>query len=402
MAENNNSTPPKIGTFRKLANTIQSGINDLYKNIYYSDPSNKQQLQNIKTDMTDTIKNIMNTAASNFGEPNISKLYERLLLTQNDKSIITDFERIFGNNEFVSNLTSSYLDNRWVRTVDMELDEVCKYMPKLQEALNTITDNILSADSFHKDYLNIVNDLSNSNTTDEQFAHNIDELKTIYDLSKLIKEIYNKESKYGETFIYIVPYDKAIQRLMDRKNKTSITKVTATESTITITSLPNEYGYISENAINQTIPLRNQSTSSIHNMTTLECNYDIKIDDGIIVSIVEQEMNTRKKYLALKEQSITEAQQLDFQTFGKSYIYNDTINNQSHEEKLPRHKRFDITIGDRLEIPDYDKDTTSSDGLVNTSGGKIKAINGCIVKILKREKVVPIILNKVCLGYYYF
>lgn len=189
---------------------------------------------------------------------------------------------------------------------------------------------------------------------------------------------------------------------MDRKNKTTITKVTATESAITITSLLNEYGFISENATNQTIPLRNQSTTNIHNIVALECNYDIKIDDGIIVSIVEQEMNTRKKYLSLKEQSITEAQHLDFQTFGKSYIYNDTINNQSHEEKLPRHKRFDITIGDRLEIPDYDKDTTSSDGLVNTSGGKIKAINGCIVKVLKREKVVPIILNKVCLGYYYF
>jgi len=408
LAENKKDpqAPQKLGSFRKLAGYIQNSINDLYKNIYYSDPSNKQQLQNIKNDMTDTIKSIMTTASNNLGEPNISKLYERLLMSQNDKTITNDFERIFGNNEFVANLTSSYLDNRWVKTVDEEIDEVCKYMPKLQEALNTITDNILSADSFHKDYLNIINDLASPSITDEQFSHNIDDLKATYDLSKLIKEIYSKEAKYGEVMVYIVPYDKAIQRLMDRKDKTSVSKITASESAISITDVPNEAGYISESAIpSRTTSVKLNGAQSYMNNPMTETNYTLQIDDGIIVSLVEQEMNARRKLNSLREQSIvTEAEQLDFQTYGKSYVFNDTINNQTAEGKLPKHKRFDITIGDRLDISDMEKDdNTSNDGLVDTNKNKqIKSINGCIVKVLKREKVVPIILNKICLGYYYF
>ncbi len=57
-------------------------------------------------------------------------------------------------------------------------------------------------------------DISNNN---DQFSTNIKELKKTYKLNKLITEIYDDTSKYGETFIYCVPYDKAIQTLMDRK-----------------------------------------------------------------------------------------------------------------------------------------------------------------------------------------
>ena len=194
---------PKVryGIIRKMAERIQANSDDLYRSSHYADPSNKKQLQSIKADITASIKDIMDTNADNVGEPNISKLYERLFMSaQNDPTVVSDFERIFGDNEFVNNLANSYLDNRWVKQVDVEIDEVLRYMPKLEEALQTIRDNVLSSDSFSKDYLNLESRIT-SKEHQEQFSRNIDDMKTRYDLLKLTSEIYEKTAKYGECFV---------------------------------------------------------------------------------------------------------------------------------------------------------------------------------------------------------
>ena len=149
QSNKNNQQKPRTGVLRKLASLVQGNMDDMYRTTYYADPNNRDQLQAIKTDITSSIKDIMDTNSDNIGEPNISRLYERLLLnTQGDPGTVKEFERIFGDNEFINNLASSYLDNRWVKAIDEEVDEIMKYMPKLQEALSTIKDNVLSSDSF--------------------------------------------------------------------------------------------------------------------------------------------------------------------------------------------------------------------------------------------------------------
>ena len=97
---------PKVryGVIKRMAERIQANSDDLYRSSHYADPSNKKQLQSIKADITASIKDIMDTNADNIGEPNISKLYERLFMSaQNDPTVVDDFERIFGDNEFVKN-----------------------------------------------------------------------------------------------------------------------------------------------------------------------------------------------------------------------------------------------------------------------------------------------------------
>ena len=236
---------PKVryGVIKRMAERIQANSDDLYRSSHYADPSNKKQLQSIKADITASIKDIMDTNADNIGEPNISKLYERLFMSaQNDPTVVDDFERIFGDNEFVNNLANSYLDNRWVKQVDVEIDEVLRYMPKLEEALQTIRDNVLSSDSFSKDYLNLESRIT-SKEHQEQFSRNIDDMKTRYDLLKLTSEIYEKTAKYGECFVYCVPYQKAIQRLLDRKdmNRGVVVKTNFGESSVVIESTTSEF-----------------------------------------------------------------------------------------------------------------------------------------------------------------
>ena len=388
----------RIPTIKKIANAIQGNISDLYRSTYYSDIDNVNQLQNIKNSIDASIKNIMDTNSDTVGEPNISKLYERMLMNaQNDPSTINEFERIFGDNEFVNNLANSYMDNRWVKAVDMEIDEILRYMPKLNEALLTMRDNVLSADSFSKDYLNIEND-SPSPETAEQFSHNVVDFKTKYDLLKLTTDIYDDTSKYGEVFIYCVPYQKAIQRLMDRK---------LTMRNVVVKTNYHENAVIIESADS------GKSTIKIAEGLSDEpaINYNINIENGVISSIVESEKQAREIYKSVKEQSLTEQffnEQsairegiVDIVSTGTPYA-NTFDNDIEMGAKLPVHHNFDQTLGDSLDLPEYEDST--SDGLYekNRQQPKISPMSGCIVKKLKRERITPIIMNDICLGYYYF
>ena len=400
MAKDDKNTQSRPGVFKRIAGLIQGNMDDLYKNTYYSDPSNRQQLTAIKTDITNTIKDIMNSNTDNIGEPSISRMYERLYFnSQNDSETIKEFEKIFSDNEFVNNLTNSYLDNRWIKAIDVEIDEVCKYMPKLQEALDTMRDNVLAADSFNKDFLKLDSQLNNASVNEEQFSRNIEDLKKKYKLSKLIKENYEATAKYGEDFIYCVPYDKAIQRLMDNKYKNRGIVVSSNFSENANITIQSESGV-------DIISGADLTTSKDSNIS-----YNIEIENGLISSIVNSEYDAREKQAMALESSLCE-QFLnetvtpviqDIQT--KPYAYNRAM--EYKDAKLPQHNKFDSTLSDKLEIPkDLEGKNNSvgiADGLVHPgTSEKVKKMNGCIVRRLKRHQVVPIILNDINLGYYYF
>jgi hypothetical protein len=410
-----NEQKPRVGTLRRLADLIQGNMDDMYRTTYYADPHNKDQLNAIKTDITASIKDIMDNNSDNIGEPNISRLYERLLLnSQNDPGTLQEFERIFGDNEFINNLASSYLDNRWVKIIDEEIDEVIKYMPKLQEALSTIKDNVLSSDSFSKDYLNLESKIAPTKQTEEQFARNISDMKERYNMLKLTSEIYDKASTYGEVFVYCVPYTKAISRLMEKKKSNDLRN-------ITVRTNMESNQIMMESSVLEFEPVSFDNINESGEDLGLDINFNIEIENGIISSLVENEKTAREKRKIVKEQSLTEqffhemAVSSDsssevisegiasIDTDGKAYAFDNTMNHDLElGAKLPIHHKFDKTLHDDMELPS--QDDTTVDGLYdsNKRTSKINNMNGCIVKILKRERVTPIILNDICLGYYYF
>lgn len=400
--KNKQQSSPRVPALKRIISAMQGNLDDLYRSTYYADKENNKQLQDIRADIDNSIKSIIDSNADTVGEPNISKLYERLLMgEQSNKDTITEFERIFGDNEFVNNLANSYMDNRWVKAVDMEIDEILRYMPKLHEALLTIRDNVLSADSFSKDYLNIELD-SPSPDSSEQFSHNIQELKQKYNLLKLTSEIYDDTSKYGEVFIYCVPYQKAIQRLIDRKHimKNVVVKTNYHENTIVIED--------SLSGVESTII---KNTQGQFKEGEDDYNYNIQIESGVISSIVNDERNARDLFKN-RDKSLTEQffiEQglsegiVDVRSDGGVYTYSNTFNHDLEmNEKLPQHHNFDQTLGDALDLPG--QDDTTVDGLYTGGNAteKIAPMNGCIIKKLKRERITPIIMNEICLGYYYF
>lgn len=402
MPDNKNDNQPQVrtGILKRIADRIQGNTDSLYRSTYYSDIENKRSLQDITDSINASIKNIMDANVDNVGEPNISRLYERMFMNaQSDATTVSEFERIFGDNEFVNNLSNTYLDNRWVKALDQETDEVVKYMPKLQEALLTIRDNVLSADSFSKDFLNLETD-SPTRDSAEQFSRNVEDMKHKYKLSKLTTEIYDDTSKYGEVFVYCVPYTKAIQRLLDRKdtNKNVVVRAKYHEGAV----------ILNESTIYQTGKSNDPSYEDLG-------QFSIALEDGYISSIISSEKMAREKHeevvkeslteMAIRENSIINEGMLDINSAGgKGYAYDNTFDNDLNMgEKLPVHHKFDQTLGDSLRLPG-DEDTTS-DGLIRRDGsnGKVKEMNGCIIKKLRRECVIPITMNNdICLGYYYF
>ena len=393
----------RFGTLKKIANLIQAGSDDIYKSTYYSDPENKKQLNDLKSSIDTSIKNILDINTGSIGEPNMSRLYERMYFnSQNDTDTIKEFEKIFGDNEFINNLSSTYMDNRWVKAIDEELDETLRYMPKLEEALQTLRDNILSADSFSKDFLTLQSQIENDKNQD-QFNNNIDDLKGRYDLLNFINEIYYDISKYGEVFIYNVPYEQAIQTLMDRKtdNKGIAIKTNFKENNILI-----------ESTIDSTYDTLPVSRFNLSEEEKSDFNINFEIDNGgILRSVVEAEKNAREKQKSVSEQSLWE-QYINENSFnegisdivndGKAYAF-DNVERYQVGGKLPEHHNFDKVLSDDMELPNLDN--TSPDGLVNTKkqkNTKIKSMNGCIVKKLRRDHITPIMINDINLGYYYF
>ena len=62
---------------------------------------------------------------------------------------------------------------------------------------------------------------SSSITNDsETYNEHIKFIKETYKFQDLTDEIYDQASKYGEAFVYVVPYKKAVARLLKQKNNT--------------------------------------------------------------------------------------------------------------------------------------------------------------------------------------
>ena len=399
--DDDNKSNIRFNALKKIAGLIQSNSDEIYKSTYYTDPENKRQLNDLKSSIDSSIKDILNNNVNMTGEPNMSRFYERLFFnSQNDQDTVAEFEKIFGDNDFINNLSSSYMDNRWIKAIDDEMDQTLRYMPKLEEALQTLRDNVLSADSFNKDFLTLKPQIEGEKSQD-QFDHNIQDLKKNYDLLKLINEVYYDTSKYGETFIYCVPYEKAIQNLMNHKND---------NRGIAIRSNYNEGSIILEDTINDTSEKVDMSKFKLNNLSEDQQDFNINFEidnSGILRSVVEAEKDARNKKKQVSEQSLCEQylmelNMLDIKNDGKPYAL-DNIERYQVGGKLPEHHNFDKTLYDDMELPNIDD--SAADGLVNPEkqkNVKLKSMNGCIVKKLRRECVTPIMINDVCLGYYYF
>lgn len=335
-----------------IINYIQNSMNKLYTNTYFSQVGNKSDLEYVKNNINKSIDDILNINTNTVGVSNISQLYSRLKLKDNKGNISNSLDDIINNGELESTLGLFLDDNKSIREFDEEVDIILKYMSTLKDCIDAKRDNVLSADQFSKDFINVSND--SSNVDDTIFNQRIKEIKEKYNLVELFENMYDNTSKYGECFVYVVPYSNAINKLMNNKQCSNTQYVTNESAELVSNGIITEQVYLND--------ITNKHNKDDNNpYINLEMNVT-----GILESYVN-EFKIAKNITKRNEDN-------------KNIKFNKSIDFEGIKNK-----------------------PYIQDGLIDNKNNKYKDIDisGCIIKTLRRDCIKPIYIEDICLGYYY-
>ena len=407
-----------MDTNKKIAGSIQANIDDLYKNTYFTNNDNSKYIDSIKRKMDDDLEGLIDKAKAQNGGTNMADLYARTL-ARNDTDSLNEIRSALEDETVLADIMDIYSQNALVRDLDREIDTVCKYMPKLDEALDIKKDNVLSADHFNDDAVRIsienvagagiTNDNNNKSEADgsdlELFARK-------YDLEAFRNELYSKTAKYGEQFVYIVPYKRALEKLIARTDGASLL---SEEGILTEESI-NE----GLQSINETLSFRytdtdesklksfgaqelydlSESTLSDSSLEGLKSNnieysgLDIEINKtGVIPGIIAQECNMRRIFSEtvslFGEESLGSARN----AYLSNSLYFKNINKKLKKAAQGGTLEGPTNLADD-GLKDLDEPTKANDA-------EQLEIPGAVFEILEHDRVKPIYINNTCLGYYY-
>jgi hypothetical protein len=376
------------GLIKKLSDTVQNSLDYLYQKTYYSQPNNKQDIENIKSKLDNSIDTIVSVNRNNTGNGTMSTLYSRIQqanmpnLGGSGDEGAKKLEELINDNQVIESGLMGFINNTTtVFDYDNKIDTILKYMPKLQEALDTRKDNVLSADHFSKDFINITS--SSINNDDATYNEHIKYIKETYKIQDLVDEIYDKASKYGEAFVYVVPYKKAVVRLLRQKSSIRA-DLNIKEGTI-IT----ESGNIGMDALPNGLTAEDFKSAGYGDI-------QVEFSNGGITSIIENCVKFEKSVKSLNEVS------LNYEGANLSEAF---VNEAAENVRDVVKGQFQKTIKDDLSFEGFDD--RGQDGLVDKTKKKQnkddKYINvpGTIIRILERKHVIPIYIDEYCFGYYY-
>lgn len=421
MAKDDQKRNKASKKIQDIADGIQNNMDDLYRTTYFSSPQASNDIKSISQDINDNIDKIVSRNMGTIGMPTMSILFSRIL-GDSKGNPDTTLSSMFEDPMMMDDMYATYMGNRYLEELDAEIDNVCKYMPDLEEALNVKKDAVLSADHFSKDFLNIKYP---TDIATEQFAQRITELKKKYKLQTLTEDIYDDTAKYGEKFVYIVPYRTAISKLLAQKPD-------AVPGTRYGTSLEN--GVLAESEVkeifreNQThylLTMDNRSCKIISESGgTSNCDAPVYLTETVSksysgnvkskqfesVSILNEKesfkLGIEIDTSGMIESAVLEAaQKVRIKNMrGKSLkeSFTESVTGVVHEN-IPQAKG-NLNFNNVMKNPGS---VTASDGFIGDIKGdpdssKFKVdVPGAVVKFLKRKTIIPMYIEDANLGYYY-
>ena len=388
MARDKRDKSQSNGILKRISSSIQDSLDSLYAKAYYTPRDNKRDLDNIKSKLDDSIDAIVSNNKAQTGNGTMSTLYARLQ-QQNSSAFGGDpeqakkLEELINDQQVIESGLMGFINNTTsIFDYDNKIDTILKYMPKLQEALDTRKDNVLSADHFSKDFINITS--SNVNANPETYNEHIKTLKTTYNLLEFVDEVYDNAARYGEAFVYMPKFDKAAARLLRGKSNT--------RADLNI----KEARIITESG---TFAMQDIKTQNLTVQDFEEAGYgniEVELCTGVISSLVESALQYEKSAKLLNEMSLNYR--------GEEFSEESLLEAASNVRDVLK-GRFEKTISDDLSFEGFDD--RGQDGLIDKNAKKQgkddKYINvpGTILRILERKHVIPIYIDEYCFGYYY-
>lgn len=370
-----------MNNIKSLVNNVEDNMQQLYSDTYLSSRDGLDSMGSIADKMEDNISKIIHRN-NQYDISNISKLYSRLMRqsssSSKDKSeqqLANELEELFGDSNFVDAIMGSYLSNKWIDNLDREIDAIIKYVPNMKEALEVLKDAVLSADSTSKDF--IFPKVQASDDTELRIiTDKISRMERKYDLPRKVEDWYDGASRYGESFVYRVPYSKAIEKLLQQKTQ---------NNGAANFSMP----MLENGVVNESVVYENESVKSDMKGVSFDskCNFNVEIDTSAILASA---INETKTGIGTVRKSIVRGLMESFADDVKDGI-------AVHEaDKLNKIIPSDLEVPDGLNPSDeYSK--TKSKFNQNESIN----VRGCVVKTLDRKNLIRLYVDDICIGYYY-
>ena len=378
----------------KSIDMLKKQVDDLYSSTYYTSDNSEEMSSQVTDRLDDAIRkstqgddefqNISNTSrlfmkvmkGSNVGNSATNKLAKSF-----GSGGFDDISTMFQNPDIISSIMDSYSKTKWITELDNEFDMICKYMPKLKDALDIKRDAVLCSDTYTKRFLNVRAKGENpSSDKNSAIQNNIEEMMRKYDLADRAEQWYDDTSKYGEAFVYCVPYNVALEELLKRKNSTSSMYV-------------QELGLTSKD-LKDYLPKGHSGTASAYVSESGDIGIKITLDTSkVLKEAVQENLSIRKAIESNKFRSLSES--FSINETGESFT--------SHLNKSGKDTvvKFDNTIDNEIEWEDDDR--TASSGLVDINKDKKTKlnVNGAVIKTIKHDKIIPIYVDDTMFGAYY-
>lgn len=397
-----------VNKSKEFAMKLQNNLDDLYKSTYYSDNSNSKSINAIRDKMSNILNGLLDKTKTTTGGENISALLSKMY-PNDDVSMTKEISSTLQDQALYNDIMDIYSQNIVTRDQDREIDMVCKYMPKLDEALSMKADMVLSADHFEQDALKltVVSD-SNPNNASSRLkdSNELSQFKTKYNLMEFTRSNFEKTDKYGENYIYIVSYSDALSRLLNKNGKGIITEsVEYSENTTPI--------YLSESDISSIVSDNTEemmiSIDENYNLLESSNDYDgyinnnkkedlfkIEIDKtGIISSIIKEQSKAMR---IIKETSSVFNEK---SVLGNNYsLAKDSSFLKDIDRNYKKYLEKSLDPQGRLKS-DF---SSPYDGFTDLNKVKKEKINvpGAVMEVLDHSLIRPLFLRNMCVGYYYF
>lgn len=371
--------------FRKVnkkLDSVDSSMDDLYKYTYSSRSDNKNNMNSIVNSIDDSIDAIMNKY-NGVKISDMSNLYMRILKKKGvpNTSIINSAMELFSDSNILNSLSANQDINGHIYAEDYQYDMICKYMPSIETALDIKKDNVLSSDNFSKEFITIESSML-SDDKQKVFNDNIKTIEQKYKFQDICEEMYQRASKYGECFLYIVPYHIAMERLLKQNNN------------LTNSRLYNE-SMKTKQASTVIFESSNMDTELKSNLKNIDAKFEsnssvnLIFNDSAILSTPVMERKTadsvRKKS---KLSSLSEA----FNILNEAKKEDPSVTYQSVFKTNKSKDGIENGINDGLIV----NGGTKADNI------KINETNGCVVSFIERGDIIPIYMDNLCVGYYHF
>ena len=352
-----------------LLSSIRKGLANLYGRTYYTPPDGDSELTHLTDRINDSMGKIINDINYSTGLSSISTLYAKAIDYQNDPKVVDGFDNLFKDMANDGSVYNVFFNNRSLRLFDAEIDMICKYMPMLEDALGVLCDNVISSDHFSKDFIFISDENVSVENNKELFYNNIKILKDKYDLLIKFQDIIYNTSKYGERFYYIVPYERAIKKLLDNPDNKFVTSheaMSLTESGI----------------LKQTPALKESGDVFVNTINKKEQSLDVEFTFNM--------SNSLSKEIVAHEAAANRLKHIKESALNFNEATTSTVS---------------LVANDKLDASPFYDDTTSN-GLIVAGDHKFNTkedwgLNGCVFKELNRYKIIPVRIEDLILGYAY-